>query len=216
MVVHEPGPRDRRGADEDVFPVGDHLRACIHTAAARDAAREPVALLAFVLGHPRSGAQCVGSVDRDPRADSPVVGEEPVAVDHQVALDRELLHRLEADRLVQVPDQRRARLAHPAVHPHGADPTHFLEAVRRPCHRRRLPTLGVHGVLADLHQALDDVHVRIARHLERLPVGLGLGGILAPHHQAHGPLCQLPPAAGPRGRDLDVHVGLRRFGHGAS
>src|SRR5207244_11441781 len=113
MIVKPTDLADDGGANEMIGR--GVLRARLQAAATRDAAGERIGDLLLLLLNRRPGAQVVCAVDRNPRLGALEVVEQPLAVDEQVAHQRELAYRFQRDRLLKLVDQRRARLPRSAV-----------------------------------------------------------------------------------------------------
>ncbi|CDN41770.1 hypothetical protein BN871_AL_00170 [Paenibacillus sp. P22] len=164
MGVEQANLGNRRRSDEAGTVVD--VRASLEADAASHALGQLVSPLALRLGHPWSRTEIVGAVDRNPCLDALEGIEHALAVDDEVAHDRERAHRSDAYRLLQLVDQGAARLARLAVDDHGAGSAYFLEAVRLPAYRSRGRAVGFYRVALDFHQGADDVHVRAVRNLK--------------------------------------------------
>src|SRR5262249_33850329 len=116
VEVEEAHLVDRRRPDEGARLV--ELGAGLDAAAAGHAPGERVTLLLLLRRLTRPGPELVRPVEVDPGVDLLERLEHRAPVDHQVALARELAHRLDGDDLAvrrDLVDQRRARLSDPAV-----------------------------------------------------------------------------------------------------
>src|SRR5262249_32729762 len=156
-------------------------------AATGHAARQGVARLGEVRRHARTRAEVVRAVEVDPCVHAAEVGEEARAIDGEVADERELLHRPQLDRLLELVDQRRAGLTDAPIDDHGARAAHLLEAGRVPHHGRGLLSVAGDGPTLDGHERGVDVEVLLPRDLELLPARWLVLAALAldlQHHRA--------------------------------
>ena len=165
--------------------LGVDVRARLQTAAAGHALGQLVGPPARVLRHARARPQVEGTVDVDPRMHSLERVEQLLAIHHEVAHDGKRAERRQANGLLKLVDQRRARLPGLAVDQHRAASAHLFEAHALPHHRLDLLALGVDGVLADLHQGAGHVHVRAIRDGELLDIGPRIGARLTLDGKAH-------------------------------
>src|SRR5271157_3664532 len=127
MVIEESHLRNGCGADESRFLI--ELRTGFHTAAARDASRQGVSFFLHRRRLPRAGAKIIGSVHRYPRLHALQVFEEYAAIDGQVTNDGKLGEWFQADGLLELVDQRRARHLGLPVDDHGAGAADLFQAV---------------------------------------------------------------------------------------
>ena len=152
------------------------LRAGLQAAAATHALAVQIGQLLLVLRLPRAGPHVQIAVDRQPGPNLLQHGENPRAVDHQVAEHGNLVigrSSISPGRSrQQLIHQRGAGLADPAVDQHRAGAADLFQAVALPGHRRHLLAFGGHGPLGDLLQHADAVHVRLVLDAEPLPVAL--------------------------------------------
>ena len=105
------------------------MRADFHAAGAGDAIGERVVGFLLLREDARAGAEIVGAVDGNPGLDGHQVVEENGAVDLQIADQRKLGERLDADGLLEIVDQRRAGHAGLAVDAHGAGAADLFKAI---------------------------------------------------------------------------------------
>src|SRR5215213_3573729 len=155
VLVEEPDLIQGGRADE--LRVRVDLRADFQADGARHAARHVVAGRLHLRRDPRPRPQVVRAVDIDPRVHFLEPLEEAGAVDHQVADEGELRHRLDGDRLFDLIDEGRA--AHPR------------QAVRLPDDGRGLAAAGRDRVLLNVHETGQHVFALAVRYVELFPPG---------------------------------------------
>src|SRR5450432_1588667 len=177
MHVEEADLADDGGADE--VGVFVHLGANFQAVAAGDALREGVADFLGFGRDARAGAEVVGAVDRNPALGAFQIFEHGAAIDLQVAHQRKLGERLEADGLFEIVDERGASLAGLAIDDHGASAADFFEAVGVVGDRGGFFAVAGEWVLGDVAQADDHVHVRAVTEFVFLPVHGFIGALLA-------------------------------------
>ena len=102
-----------------------------------------------------------------------------LAIDNEIPNVRKLRHRFELDWLVQVVDERGARLSRATVDDHRADAADLFETVHAPHRRRGLVARLVDRILLNLHQARNDVEIGSIRNFKLFPV-LRRVGVSAP------------------------------------
>ena len=96
--------------------------------------------------------------------------EHELAIDGEIADDREFGHGLDADGLFELIDQRGAGHAGFAVDEHGAGAADFFEAIRIVGDRSGCLAVASDGIFADVAQADDHVHVGAPVEAEFFPV----------------------------------------------
>src|SRR5262245_2000290 len=108
------------------------------------------------------------------------------AIDDEITYVRKLRHRLQLDRLFEIINQCRARLASATIHDHCANTAYLLKTVHLPHRRSRSITGLSNGVLLNLHQTRNDVEVRPVGYFEFLPVLRRIGICPAPDVDLNG------------------------------
>src|SRR6185369_4075457 len=146
------------------------LRTRLQTTTTSHTTRIRVTLLHVVLVHAWTRPEIVSAVQLDPRVNTTKMIKHLRAIDDQIANVRKLRHRFQLDRLIEIIDERRARLPRAAIDDHRTNTAYLFQTVHVPHRRRRALARFVHRVLLDLHQAGNDVEIRSIGNLELLPV----------------------------------------------
>ena len=136
-----------------------------------------------------AGAEVVSAVERDPGLDGLQIFKEDGAVNLEIAHERELAERLDADGLLEVFDERGAGHAGFAVDAHGAGTADLFETIRVVGDGRGGAAVGCDGIGGDLHHGGDDVHAGTPFEFEVLPHSGCIGAGLALDFELYGLRC---------------------------
>jgi len=174
--IEEADLADDGGADEIV--AGVYLRADFEAEAAGHAAGERVTFFLDFRGDAGTFAEAVGAVNGDPGLHALEGIEHELAIDSEVAHDRELGHRLDGDWLRELIHEGRAGHFDLAVDDHGAGAADFFEAVGVVGDGGGFFAVAGDGIFGDVTETDDDVHGGAPAEGEFFPVGgLAWGGL---------------------------------------
>ncbi len=105
--------------------------------------------------------------------------EHEIAIDYEIAHEREFCEGLEANRLREIVDERGAGLAGLAVDEHRASAANFFEAIRVVAYGRGFLAFARVGLFGDIAEALNHVHVRAIAQFVFFPANGFVGALLA-------------------------------------
>ena len=106
-----------------------HLWANLQAVPATDAVRKRIAFFLNFGRHARAFAEIVSAINGNPSFHALQAFKHELAIDGEIAHQRKLGHRRDANGLLELIDQRRTRHARPAVDQHRAGPADLFEAI---------------------------------------------------------------------------------------
>lgn len=171
--------RKRRRSHEVMGCIGElRVGARLEATTARHAFGKLVSPVARFLRHAGARTKIEHAIDVDPSMHALKMFEELLAIDLQIAHERELRERRERDGLLERIDECRTCLPCNAVDQHRASSAYFFEAHALPHHGRGGCAISKHRMRTNIHERRNHIHVRMPFDLEIFIAAFCLGAIL--------------------------------------
>ena len=179
MRIEQTHLRKRCGPHEIMRRISElRVGTRLEATAARHAFGKLVGPVARSLRHTGARSKIEHAIDVDPSMHALEMIEELLAIDLQIAHERELRERRERDGLLERIDERRTCLSRNAVDQHRASSAYFFEAHALPYHGRGGRAISKHRMRTNSHERRDHIHVRMPFDLEIFIAAFCLGAIL--------------------------------------